>query len=52
MQKSTKSPSHYLGNKPNASAMYLFPNANADEISKIIESFQTKKSTGDDGISM
>ena len=50
--KSNKSPSHYLGNKPNASTMYLFPHTNAGEISKIIKSFQTKKSTGDDGISM
>ena len=50
--KSNKNPSHYLGNKPNASTMYLFPHTNADEISKIIKSFQTKKSTGDDGISM
>ena len=49
--KSNKGPSHYLGNKPNESTMYLFPHTNAGEISKIIKSFQTKKSTGDDGIS-
>ena len=43
MPKSNKSPSHYLGNKPNASTMYLFPHTNAGKISKIIKSFQTKK---------
>ena len=50
--KSNKSLSHYLGNKPNASTMYLFPHTNAGEISKIIKSFQTIRSTGDDGISL
>ena len=39
-----------MGNAPNPSTKY-FP-TEPDEVIKIIQSFKTKKSTGDDGISM
>ena len=48
---SSKTPKAYLGNAPNPSTMYLTPTG-PNEIISIIKSFQTKKSTGDDGISM
>ena len=48
---SSKTPKSYMGNAPNPSTMYLTPTG-PNEISSIIKSFQTKKSTGDDGISM
>ena len=48
---SSKIPKSYLDNAPNPSSMYLTPTG-PNEISSIIKSFQTKKSTGDDGISM
>ena len=40
-------PESYLRNAPNPSTMYFTPT-----VIKIIQSFKTKKSTGDDGISM
>ena len=40
-----------MGNAPNPSTMYFTPTG-PDEVIKIIQSFKTKKSTGDDGISM
>ena len=40
-----------MGNAPNPSTMYFTPTGQ-DEVIKIIQSFKTKKSTGDDGISM
>ena len=44
-------PESYLGNAPNPSTMYFTPTG-PDEVITIIQSFKTKKSTGDDGISM
>ncbi len=49
--RSRKSPKAYLGNAPNPSTMYFAPTG-PNEICNIIKSFKTKKSTGDDGISM
>ena len=46
-----KSPESYLGNSPNLNTMYFTPTG-PREIEQIIKSFKTKKSTGDDGISM
>ena len=44
-------PESYLGNAPNPSTMYFTPTG-PGEVITIIQSFKTKKSTGDDGISM
>ncbi len=48
---SIKSITSYLGNTPNPSTMYFTPTG-PNEVREIINSFKTKKSKGDDGISM
>ena len=49
--KSDRTPKSYIRNVANPTTIYVAPTGPI-EISKIIKSFQSKKSTGDDGISM